>query len=105
MRPLPPYLADASQDAQPAALIRVKAVPGARRDELAGVLGDRLKVRVSAPPEGGRANDAIRALLADALGVRPRDVTLHAGPASPEKIFRVAGLRPEVAAQRLGVPA
>lgn len=86
-------------------LVRVKAVPGARRDELAGVLGDRLKVRVSAPPEGGRANDAIRALLAGTLGVRPRDVTLCAGLSSPEKVLRVVGIHPEEAAQLLGALA
>ncbi len=73
-------------------LIRVKAVPGARRDEIAGALGDRLKVRVSAPPEGGRANRAIAALLASALGVRERDVELVSGPSSAEKTLRATGV-------------
>ena len=38
--------------------VRVKAVPGARQNAVTGTLGDRLKIRVSAPPEGGKANDA-----------------------------------------------
>lgn len=84
-------------------LIAVKAVPGASRDQVAGVLGDRLKVRISAPPEGGKANQAIRALLADALGRKPRDVAVAAGAASPEKMIRVADMTPEEAASRLGV--
>ncbi|MBL0871655.1 MAG: DUF167 domain-containing protein, partial [Phycisphaerales bacterium] len=51
------------------AVVRVKAVPGSRREEIAGVLGDRLKVRVSAPPEKGKANDAIVELVTGARGV------------------------------------
>lgn len=75
-----------------AVLIAVKAVPGARRDQLAGPLGDRLKVRVSAPPEGGKANKAIAKLLAGVLGVRAKDVTLENGSSSPLKTWRVRGV-------------
>ncbi|HZW10606.1 MAG TPA: DUF167 domain-containing protein [Phycisphaerales bacterium] len=85
--------------------IRVKAVPGAKRDQIAGPLGDRLKVRVSAPPEGGRANAAICALLAASLGVRARDVEVVAGPASAEKTVRAAGIDAATARARLGCPA
>lgn len=83
--------------------IRVKAVPGARRDAIAGELGDRLKIRISAPPEGGKANDAIAALLADVLGLRVRDVTLIVGPTNPEKVFEVRGVSVADAAARLRV--
>ncbi|TVQ64691.1 MAG: DUF167 domain-containing protein [Phycisphaerales bacterium] len=85
-----------------AILLRVKAVPGARRDAIAGPLGDRLKVRVSAPPEGGRANAAICAMVAAALGVRQRDVEVVSGRSAPEKSLRVRGA-PADAAARLGV--
>ncbi len=77
------------------ARIPIKAVPGARRDEIAGMLGNRLKVRVSAPPEGGKANAAICALIAAALGLRARQVEIVAGHASPEKTVRVLGADPE----------
>ena len=70
-------------------LVRVKAVPGASRDAVAGALGDRLKIRVAAPPEGGRANDSIAELLSQALGVPRSAVTLEHGHASPLKVFRV----------------
>lgn len=73
-------------------LIAVKAVPGAKRDEIVGLLGERLKVRVSAPPEGGKANRAICELLAERLGVRARDVEVIAGHASAEKTVRVMGV-------------
>jgi hypothetical protein len=75
----------------PACVIAIKAVPGAKRDEIVGRLGDRLKVRVSAPPENGKANKAIEALVAQAMGVLPRDVSVVRGHASPEKSIRVAG--------------
>ena len=85
-------------------LIAVKAVPGASRDEVAGVLGERLKVRVSTPPEGGKANQAICATLAAALGRRPREVAVVAGAASPEKTIRVEAMHVEEAARLLGFP-
>lgn len=71
--------------------IRVKAVPGAKRDEVVGALGDRLKVRVAQPPEGGRANEAIRALLAERLGVPLRDVEIVQGATNPQKTVRIRG--------------
>jgi len=84
MSPLPPW---ATMDAG-ALLIRVKAVPGASRDAIAGGLGDRLKIRVSAPPEGGKANEAIIRLLSKALQTSERSIHLLTGPASPMKTFR-----------------
>jgi uncharacterized protein (TIGR00251 family) len=71
--------------------LRVKAVPGASRDAIAGVLGDRLKIRVAAPPEGGRANEAILRLLANAFDVAKADVGLVAGATSRDKTFEIAG--------------
>ena len=72
--------------------IAVKAVPGAKRDEVVGLLGERLKVRVSAPPEGGKANAAICALLARELGVAARAVSVVRGTSNAEKSVFVAGV-------------
>ncbi|MHC4083162.1 MAG: DUF167 domain-containing protein [Planctomycetota bacterium] len=83
-------------------LVRVKAVPGASRDEIVGTVGGRLKVRVSAPPEGGRANTAIRKLIAEAVGVRPNQVSIDSGPTSAHKTVRVAGCTLQAASDRLG---
>ena len=85
--PLPPWMAIHGADI----IIRVKAVPGASRDSIAGTLGDRLKVRISAPPEGGRANASICALLATACDLPPRAVVLESGPAQAQKSFRIHG--------------
>lgn len=83
---------DASDPSAPAAILSVKAVPGARRDQVVGRLGDRLKVRVSAPPEDGKANDAICELLAAELGIRARDVRVVAGHTRAEKSLRIVGI-------------
>lgn len=88
----PPMLTDESNSATPAARLAVKVVPGAKRDEIVGPHGDRLKVRVSAPPEDGKANKAVCALLAEALGVKRSAVTVIVGPSSPEKTIRIDGL-------------
>lgn len=74
-----------------AVLLDLKVVPGAKRDEVAGRLGDRLKIRVSAPPEDGKANKAIAALLAAELGVKPRDIEIIRGQSSSEKTVRIIG--------------
>lgn len=84
-------------------LIRVKAVPGARSDRVVGPLGDRVKIRTSAPPEGGKANRAIAGLLARALGLRSRDVRIVTGHGSAEKTFEAEGVGVEEAALRLGI--
>lgn len=82
-------------------LLRVKVVPGARRDRIAGLLGDRLKVQVAAAPEAGKANAAVCTLLAKALGVSRRAVMILAGRGQPNKTFKVTGLTVVEAAQRL----
>jgi uncharacterized protein (TIGR00251 family) len=70
----------------------VKAVPGSSRDRIVGRYGDALKVAVSAPAEGGRANARLCELLAAALGVAVRDVAVVAGTSHPQKVVAVRGL-------------
>ncbi len=85
--------------------VRVKVVPGASRDELLGLYGDRLRVKVSAPPEGGRANEAVCALLAGRLGLSPRAVRLVSGAGAPLKVIGVRGPDLAAVAAALGLPA
>ena len=70
--------------------LAIKVVPGASRTAIAGPLGDRLKVRVAAPPEGGKANRMLVEVLREWLGVR--DVEIVAGRSSAEKTVRALGL-------------
>ena len=78
--------------------LRVKVVPSASRSEIVGVLGDRLKIRIAAPPEHGKANQALLLLMADWL--ETKNIHLIAGHGSAEKTRRVTG-RNELSAIRL----
>jgi uncharacterized protein len=79
----------------------IKVVPGASRDRVVGLLGDALKIQVAAPPEQGKANAAVCALLAIVLGVPPRAVRVAAGSAQPRKTVAVAGLTAMLTETRL----
>ena len=81
--------------------ITVKVVPGASRDRIAGPLGDALKIQVAAPPERGKANAAVEKLLANALGVSAKNVTVVKGLTSPRKTVHVHGVTAEHATDRL----
>ena len=70
-------------------LLPVKVVPKASRDRVAGWIGDRLKVQVAAPPERGRANEAVARLLAESLGLPRGSVRVAAGLTSPLKVLEI----------------
>lgn len=71
----------------------VRVQPRASRSEVCGVHGDALKVRVSAPPVDGAANAALVELLAGALGVATRAVSIVAGASGRSKVVDVEGVR------------
>ena len=70
-------------------LLAVYAQPGARRNQLRGIERGMLKLSVTQVAEQGRANEAIKKLLASALGLRRSQVELVAGQSSREKQFVV----------------
>jgi uncharacterized protein (TIGR00251 family) len=71
--------------------------PGARRTETAGLHGEALKIRLAAPPVDGKANEALIAYLAKALGVPKANVELISGQTSRAKRVRIAGMGVETA--------
>ncbi len=79
----------------------VRAAPRAKRNAVAGVTGDALKVCVTAPPEDGRANDAIIEVLADWLGVKRRQVEIISGASNRNKVVRITGITAKQAQARL----
>jgi len=72
--------------------IGIKAVPNASRDQIAGWLGEDLKIRVQAPPEDGRANMRLSQFLAGQLGLPKDAVTVVAGHSGPRKTAEIVGL-------------
>jgi uncharacterized protein (TIGR00251 family) len=70
----------------------VHVQPRASRSEVSGVHGAALKVRLSAPPVEGAANEALIALLAERLGVTRRQVRIVAGATSRAKTVEVDGV-------------
>jgi len=85
--------------------LRLRVSPGARSAEVVGRHGEAWKVRVAAPPEAGRANEAVVRLLADTLSL-PRDaVTLVSGRGARDKIVQLAGLDSTQVERRLATAA
>jgi hypothetical protein len=70
--------------------LAVRVTPGARVEALE-ISEGRLLAKVRAKPEGGKANDAVRELLAAALGLAPSRLELLRGATSREKQFRIEG--------------
>ena len=81
--------------------LRIRVAPGAARTELAGRYGESWKVRVNAPPEKGRANDAVLDLLAHRLGIARRRISLVRGHRSRDKLVELRGLGRGEAERRL----
>jgi hypothetical protein len=78
--------------AKPSTRVRLRVSPGARRNELVGRHGEGWKVRVAAPPEGGRANDAVLDLLARELSLPRRALSIVSGQSGREKVVAMEGI-------------
>jgi uncharacterized protein len=70
-------------------LLEVRVQPRASKTEFAGLMGDRLRVRLQAPPVDGKANAALVEFVADAFGVPRSSVVLEKGLTGRDKRLRV----------------
>lgn len=93
--------AGSGDGARPEARIRLRVVPGSRTAAIVGRYGEAWKVRVTAAPERGRANDDVRALLARIAGVRPADVDIITGASTRDKLVVVHGVEHALLARML----
>ena len=85
--------------------LRLRVSPGARNARVVGRHGQAWKVRVAAPPEGGRANKAVVRLVAETLSLPREAVTLVSGHGARDKIIELAGLDQTQIEQRLASAA
>jgi uncharacterized protein (TIGR00251 family) len=96
-------VSDLYDDSPEGIILRIHVQPGAGRSAVVGRHGDALKVRVAAPPVEGRANEAARRLVSEALGVSESDVELISGQSSRTKRVRLNGLDAEEGEKRIRV--
>ena len=83
---------DGDDEESGTAVVRLHVQPGAGKTAVVGRHGDALKVRVAAPPEGGRANDAVVVLIAATFDVKLAQVALISGQSSRAKRVQVDGI-------------
>jgi len=84
------------------ASINLRVTPSASRDALMGWRGDVLRLRVTAPAQRGKANQAVLRLLAAALGIERRRLRIVRGETSRQKVVSVDGLDEAEIRARLG---
>ncbi len=85
-------------------LVEVRVRPKAGRDSVELLGGPKLRVRVVAPPEGGKANEALVALLAKKLRIARSAIAIVRGHRSRDKLVRLDGLGPDEIVARLSCP-
>jgi uncharacterized protein len=88
--------------AAPSSRLRLRVSPGSRSNAIVGRHGEGWKVRVTGPPEGGKANDAVLRLLAERLDLPSDSLTLVSGLSSRDKIVELHGIDAVEAERRLG---
>ena len=91
------------QEVNGAVVFSVKVVPRSSKTAIAGVLGGMLKVKLSAAPEKGKANQALIEFLADTLGVKKNSVKITSGLTSPVKTIEITGISAETLLQKLNL--
>ena len=90
------------QQAGSSVIFSVKVVPRSSRTAIAGILNGMLKVKLSAAPEKGKANESLVEFLADTLGIKRNTITITSGLTSPVKTIQIAGVSTETILKKLG---
>lgn len=83
--------------------LKIHLLPRASRDEICGLHGDAIKVKVTAPPVEGKANMALQRFIAKKLNLPLSQVEIMAGQRSREKILRISGISRAAVEKALGI--
>jgi uncharacterized protein (TIGR00251 family) len=90
-------------DSKGGAIIQVHASPRASKNQIQGLHGEALKIRLQAPPVDGKANETLIEFLAEMLGIPQRQITILAGQTSRQKRLGLQGITAEQVEIRLGI--
>jgi uncharacterized protein (TIGR00251 family) len=77
------------------ACISVRVVPSSSRNKIVGWYGNQIKIKVQAPPEGGKANKAVLALISREFGFKRSDIEIVSGKKSMDKVVEVPAMSEE----------
>ena len=80
----------------------IKVQPRARKNAIIGVVGDIVKLALTAPPVDGRANQAVIEFLAELFEIPRASVTIASGETSRNKVVRIAGMSKQAVERKLG---
>ena len=83
-------------------ILRVHLQPRAKKNEIVGIHGDSIKIRLKAPPVDGKANEEARRFLAKVLGIKRQQVILRAGTTSRSKSFLIKDVDINIIENKLG---
>jgi uncharacterized protein (TIGR00251 family) len=89
------------QESAKGIVFAVKVQPRARRNAIIGVVGDMLKLALTAPPVDGRANQAVIEFLAELFEIPRASVTIASGESSRSKRVRLSGVSRLIVEQKL----
>ncbi|MDR3763499.1 MAG: DUF167 family protein [Acidobacteriota bacterium] len=81
----------------------VRVQPRASRNKIAGLMGDAIKLAITAPPVDGKANEAVVEFFAEMFGVSKSSVTIVSGETGRNKVIAVRGVKAEAVRAALGV--
>ena len=89
-------------DGERGAALSIRVTPRAAKNEITQIRADgTIKIRLTAPPVEGKANQALIEFLAEILEVRPSQIDILAGESGRDKLVSVVGLDAEAAQQRI----
>jgi uncharacterized protein (TIGR00251 family) len=89
------------QDIDGGVVFTAKVVPGSSRTRFCGLLGGMLKIKISAPPEKGKANQCLIEFLAKQLGVKKNAISIISGQTNPIKQVQVLGVSSDSLIEKL----